>query len=179
MAASLVKFEKFSIPSSEANARLEIVVAKPQHQGPYPIIIFNHGSTGRGHNKSLYSRTRCPPVVANYFVERGWMILFPQRRGRGKSGGTYGEGLAPDGSGYSCNVEIALAGFERAVEDLDAVVRHLRERSDVDQSQLAIGEPRAVASCRSHMRVCAQLLSEALSISTADGSAELAPIMKS
>jgi dienelactone hydrolase len=139
MAANLVKFEKFFIPSSEADARLEIVVAKPLHAGPYPTIIFNHGSTGRGNNKSLYSRTLCPPVVRNYFVERGWMVLFPQRRGRGKSGGSYGEGLAPDGSGYSCDVEIAIAGFERAVEDVDAVVRHLRERSDVDQSQLAIG----------------------------------------
>ena len=148
MAASLVKVEKFFIPSSEANARLEIVAAKPQHQGPYPTVVFNHGSTGVGHNKSLYTRTWCPPVAANYFVERGWMILFPQRRGRGKSGGSYGEGLAPDGSGYSCNVEIALEGFERAVADLDAVVRHLRERSDVDQRQLAVGEPRAAASCQ-------------------------------
>ena len=134
-----MKFEKYYIPSSEAGARLEIVAAKPQYQGPYPTLIFNHGSTGQGRNKSLYSRTWSPAVVGSYFVERGWMTLFPQRRGRGKSGGTYGEGLAPDGSGYSCNVEIALAGFERAVEDLDAVLRHLRERSDVDQSQLAIG----------------------------------------
>ena len=134
-----MRFEKFFIPSSVDDARLEIVAAKPQHQGPYPTIIFNHGSTGRGHNKSLYARTWAPAIVGNYFVERGWMILFPQRRGRGKSGGTYGEGLAPDGSGYSCDVEIALAGFERAVEDLDAVVRHLRARSDVDQSRLAIG----------------------------------------
>jgi dienelactone hydrolase len=134
-----LKVEKFFIPSSEAGAQLEIVAAKPQHQGPFPTVIFNHGSTGRGHNKSLYLRTVSPAVVGNYFVERGWMILFPQRRGRGKSGGNYGEGLALDGSGYSCNVEIAIAGFERAVEDVDAVVRHLHERSDVDQSQLAIG----------------------------------------
>ncbi|AXA39829.1 alpha/beta hydrolase family protein [Rhizobium leguminosarum] len=134
-----MKFERFFISSSEADAQLEIVAAKPQHQGPYRTIIFNHGSTGRGHNKTLYSRTICPAVIGNYFVDRGWMILFPQRRGRGKSGGNYGEGLALDGSGYSCNVEIATAGFERAVEDMDAVVRHLRERPDVDQRQLAIG----------------------------------------
>ncbi|UXN75889.1 hypothetical protein N8D56_27225 (plasmid) [Devosia sp. A8/3-2] len=94
--------------------------------------MFNHGSTGRGQNKSLYSRTVAPAGVANYFVERGWMVLFPQRRGRGKSGGAYGVGLAPDGSGYSCDVDIAIAGFERAVEDSDAVVNHLRNRSDVD-----------------------------------------------
>jgi dienelactone hydrolase len=139
MAASLVKFERFFIPSGEADVRLEIVAAKPQHQGPHPTIVFNHGSTGRGHNKAFYKRTCRPAVAANYFVERGWMILFPQRRGRGKSGGRYGEGLAPDGSGYSCDIEIATAGFERAVEDVDAVVHHLRERFDVDQDRLAIG----------------------------------------
>lgn len=139
MVAKLMKLEKFFIPSSEADVRLEIVAAKPLHEGPYPTIVFNHGSTGRGHNKSLYSRTVSPHVAANYFVERGWMILFPQRRGRGKSGGIYEEGLASDGSGYSCNVEIAIAGFERAIEDVDAVARHLRERTDVDQSRLAIG----------------------------------------
>ncbi|MEJ8308007.1 alpha/beta hydrolase [Agrobacterium larrymoorei] len=50
-----------------------------------------------------------------------------------------GEGLAADGSGYSCNLEVAIAGFERAVEDVDAVVRHVRERPDVDQDQLAVG----------------------------------------
>ncbi|KQV12578.1 dienelactone hydrolase [Rhizobium sp. Root1203] len=134
-----MKFEKSFIPSGQADARLEVVLAKPQSDGPHPTVVFNHGSTGRGDNKSLYSRTVCPAAAANYFVEKGWMILFPQRRGRGKSGGGYGEGLAPDGSGYSCNVEIAVAGFERAVEDVDAVVRHLRERSDVDQDRLVIG----------------------------------------
>jgi len=132
-------FEKYFIPSCETGIRLEIVAAKPQHGGPYPTIVFNHGSTGRGQNKSLYRRTTSPAVVANYFIERGWMALFPQRRGRGKSDGNYGEGLASDGSGYSCNVEVAIAGFERALEDVDAVVHHLRERSDVDKNQLVIG----------------------------------------
>lgn len=134
-----MKSEKFFIPSHETDVRLEIVAARPQHPGPYPTIVFNHGSTGRGHNKSLYSRTWSPAAIGDYFVERGWMILFPQRRGRGKSGGTYSEGLAPDGSGYSCDIEVALAGFERAVEDMDAVVRHLRERPDVLRGKVAVG----------------------------------------
>ena len=118
---------------------LEIVTAKPGGEGPHRTVVFNHGSTGRGQNKSLYARTVAPVSVANYFVERGWMALFPQRRGRGKSGGVYDEGLAADGSGYSCDVDIAIAGFERAVEDVDAVVSHLRDRPDVDQERLVIG----------------------------------------
>ncbi|MAM84197.1 MAG: dienelactone hydrolase [Acidobacteria bacterium] len=134
-----MKFEKFFIPSPESDAQLEMVAAKPPGKGPFSTIVFNHGSTGRGQNTSLYSRTVAPAVVANYFVKRGWMALFPQRRGRGKSGGVYGEGLAQDGSGYSCDVDIAIAGFERAVEDVDAVVSYLRNRSDINQERLVVG----------------------------------------
>lgn len=134
-----MKFEKFFIPSVEPQAQLEIVAAKPVGNGQFPTVVFNHGSTGRGLNTAVYSRTVAPEVVANYFVERGWMILFPQRRGRGKSGGLYGEGLGPDGSGYSCDPQVAIAGFERAVADLDAVVTHLRGRTDVDHEKLVVG----------------------------------------
>jgi len=134
-----MKLEKSFIPSTEPGVILEIVTARPESEGPHPIVVFNHGSTGKGQNKSLYTRTVAPAVIANYFVERGWMALFPQRRGRGKSGGVYGEGLATDGSGYSCDVDIAIAGFERAVEDINAVVNHLQGRSDVDQDKLIIG----------------------------------------
>ena len=134
-----MKLEKSFIPSREPEVTLEVVAAQPSGKGPYPTIVFNHGSTGNGRNKTLYTRTVAPAVVANYFVERGWMVLFPQRRGRGKSGGVYGEGLDADGSGYSCAVEIAIAGFERAVEDMDAVVDCLRGRADVDHERLVIG----------------------------------------
>lgn len=134
-----MKLEKFFIPSAQSDARLEMVAAKPNAKGPFPTVVFNHGSTGRGQNRSLYSRTVAPVIVANYFTERGWMALFPQRRGRGKSGGEYGEGLARDGSGYSCDVEAAITGFERAVEDVDAVVNYLRGRLDVDQDKLVVG----------------------------------------
>lgn len=134
-----MKFEKFFIPSEELDVGLEVVAAKPKGDGPFPTLVFNHGSTGRGQNKSLYSRTVAPAVIADYFVEQRWMALFPQRRGRGKSGGAYGEGLAQDGSGYSCDTEIAIAGFDRAVDDIDAVVRHLRGRSDVNQHRMIIG----------------------------------------
>ena len=96
-----MKLQKSFIPSSEPGVSLEIVTAKPSGEGPHPTIVFHHGSTGNGRNKSLYTRTVAPAVMANYFVERGWMALFPQRRGRGKSGGVYGEGLDADGSGYS------------------------------------------------------------------------------
>lgn len=134
-----MKVQKSFIPSPEPGVGLEVVTALPGGEGPHPAIVFHHGSTGNGRNKALYTRTVAPEVVSNYFTERGWMAIFPQRRGRGKSGGLYGEGLATDGSGYSCDVDTAVAGFERAVDDVDAVVDHLRGRIDVNQDRLLIG----------------------------------------
>jgi hypothetical protein len=52
-----MKFEKFFIPSAEPDVRLEIVAATPRDKGPFPTVVFNHGSTGRGQNRSLYSST--------------------------------------------------------------------------------------------------------------------------
>jgi dienelactone hydrolase len=126
------------IPSPETGVRLELVVARPRSKGPYPTLVFNHGSTGRG-CPSMFSRTICPPSVQNYFTDRGWQVLFPQRRGRGKSGGNYAEGLAADGTGNSCDASVSMRGFERAVEDLDAVMAHVRTRDDVDLGQIVIG----------------------------------------
>ncbi|MBS0455431.1 MAG: prolyl oligopeptidase family serine peptidase [Proteobacteria bacterium] len=118
---------------------LELVVHKPALAGPLPTLVFNHGSTGWGTNPAVFRRTvKCAPV-AQFFAERGWMVVFPQRRGRGKSGGLYDEGFKPDRSGYSWEPEVSLAGLDRAVQDLDEVMYHLAQRPDVRSEQLLIG----------------------------------------
>lgn len=134
-------FQKTSIfiPSTERGVRLQVVVARPRTNGPYPTLIFNHGSTGRGVNPSVYKRVICPSVVQNFFNERGWLVLFLQRRGRGRSEGRYGEGLASDGSGYSCDPEIALKGFDRAVEDMNAMASFVQSRDDIDLDRVVVG----------------------------------------
>ena len=81
-----------------------------------------------GSDPSLFSRTVIIKSVSRYFVERGWMVAYPQRRGRGRSDGTYDEGFAPDRSGYSCNHDIALAGVSRRGI---LSVAHVARRPDV------------------------------------------------
>ncbi len=127
------------IPSTEPGVRLQVIDARPRTKGPYPTLIFNHGSTGRGVNPAVFKRAMRPAAVQNFFNERGWLVLFLQRRGRGKSEGQYDEGLASDGSGYSCEPEIALRGFDRAVEDVNAVASFVQNRDDIDLSRVVIG----------------------------------------
>lgn len=115
---------------------LEVVIFRPLGTGPFPAVMFNHGSTGNGDDPSQFTVTYTSESVAKFFTERGWLVAFPQRRGRGGSDGLYDEGFTPDRSRYSCLRDPALAGFERALGDADAAADYLASRSDVDASRM-------------------------------------------
>lgn len=115
---------------------LEVVLYTPPGPPPFPTVMFNHGSTGDGSDPSLFTLTFTSESVARYFAERGWLTAFPQRRGRGASGGLYDEGFTANRSGYSCVQSVALAGADRALADLDAAVDYLRSRADVDTTRM-------------------------------------------
>ena len=115
---------------------LEMVIFKPAGEGPFPTAIYHHGSTGNGSDPSLFTITVIDENVAKFFNDRGWLVAFPQRRGRGQSDGLYDEGFTDDRSGYSCRADRALVGAERAIADLDVVLDWMRNRSDVDPSRV-------------------------------------------
>jgi dienelactone hydrolase len=111
--------------------QLEATLYRPNQTGRFPIVVFNHGSTGPG--VIPVDQTLKFPIVARYFVQKGFAFLAPMRRGRGKSEGTYQEG----GEGYRCGNE--ARGINSAVEDLDGVFIFLREQSWADASKVLIG----------------------------------------
>lgn len=118
---------------------LEIIIFKPTGAGPFPTVMFNHGSTGSGADPSRWGRTTTSESIAQFFNERGWLVAFPQRRGRGKSDGLYDEGFGLDRSRYSCSPPLSLPGLEHALEDVDAVVEYLKARVDVDSERMLLG----------------------------------------
>ena len=118
---------------------LEVVLFKPMDDGPWPTVVFHHGSTGNGADPSRFGMTFTSKPVTRFFTERGWMVAFPQRRGRGQSDGLYDEGFKPDRSSYSCDSGEALAGAERALDDIDAATEWVRMRADVDTRRMLIG----------------------------------------
>ncbi|MEP3113666.1 alpha/beta fold hydrolase [Nisaea sp.] len=119
--------------------RLQLVTLKPEGPGPFPLLVFNHGSTGRGDVPAAAGAVHLPNPIAQHFLEKGWMIVSPQRRGRGWSEGLYDEGFVKDRSRYSWVPHVTLAGFDRALADIDAAVRVLLARDDVDARQVIMG----------------------------------------
>ena len=99
-AAPSIAQEKVMVPVTidGSSVRLEMVVHKPPTTGPFPTLVFHHGSTGSGRDPYAFTQTWNPPELARHFVERGWAVVLPSRRGRGGSDGFYDEGFSADRS---------------------------------------------------------------------------------
>jgi dienelactone hydrolase len=62
--------------------RIEAYLYKPDGDGPFPVIIYNHG-TREGHE-----RLSVPfQYVGSMLTKAGYVVLVPERRGYGKSDG--------------------------------------------------------------------------------------------
>jgi len=119
--------------------RLEVVIFRPSGAGPFPLAVINHGSTGRGSNPRRFTETSFVTELADFLNDRGWIVAFPQRRGRGKSDGLYDEGLVVNRTRYTGDIDIALRGADRALSDIDAAITALRRRQDVAPTSVLVG----------------------------------------
>lgn len=127
--------------------QLETVIFKPSGDGPFPLAVINHGSTGNGRDANSFKNTWVNTWLADVLNEYGYIAAFPQRRGRGNSTGLYDEGFQEDRSeGYSCNSAISIAGAERALEDLNAAIAALQGEDNINSdSVLLAGQSRGGA----------------------------------
>ena len=120
--------------------KLATITYKPAGGGPFPTLIFHHGSTGRGTDPSIFARPYEAKVLAEWFTARGWAVVLPSRRGRGGSEGTYDEGFALNrAQGYACEQTLSLAGADRALGDIDAITPAILAQPFVDRSKVAVG----------------------------------------
>jgi dienelactone hydrolase len=120
--------------------KLATITYTPPGNGPFPTVIFHHGSTGRGTDPLLFDERYEPSPLIDWFVKRGFAVVLPSRRGRGGSEGLYDEGFAANRSqGYSCDPTLSLPGADRALRDIDAITEAILAQPFVDRSRLVVG----------------------------------------
>ena len=113
-----------SVSIDGTTVKLSTVTYKPTGDGPFPTLIFHHGSGN-------FDRPYDPRAVAQWFMARGWAVIAPSRRGRGGS-----EGMNEEGA--SCSEATSAEGADRALHDIDAMTPTLIAQPFVDRNRIAV-----------------------------------------
>jgi len=102
---------------------------KPEGSGPFPAILWNHGS-----------EKRPGPVdtIAPYFVSRGYIFLVPHRRGQGRSPGAYIVDQLNAATSPAQRSQLLVALNEAHFQDQLAALTYLRTVPYVDKNRLVV-----------------------------------------
>ncbi len=118
-----------SFLGGKKDLKLEATLYKPEGHGPFPLLIFNHGSTGPG--KTPVKQTLRWESFGKLFTPWEFVVLAPMRRGRGQSDGDYEEP-------YWCSDAEVDRGIKNAIQDLDAVFAYVKSLPYIDSSRIVL-----------------------------------------
>ncbi|TFV91582.1 dienelactone hydrolase [Oxalobacteraceae bacterium OM1] len=104
--------------------QLETTVYKPPGDGPFPLVVMNHGKalgSPRAQGRDRFV------VIAREFVKRGYAVVVPMRKGFSKSTGDYIDS--------GCNM---TAHGQTQADDLQGVLEFLETQPWVDKDRIVV-----------------------------------------
>lgn len=114
--------EEVKFPSG--NLVLHGFLYKPPGDGPFPAILYNHGSEQDPGSK---------PALGQFFSSQGYVFFLPHRRGHGRS--PYDSYVA---SLYAQGAAGRIALHETHLEDQLAALSYLKQSSGVDARKITV-----------------------------------------
>jgi dienelactone hydrolase len=124
--------------------RLRAQLFRPAGRGPFPAVLFNHGSGHAAATSAAGPDHRHPELLGPLFVRHGYVLLYLYRRGDGLSAGQgiasgdlMDQALASGGQDARNQMQLHLLETDE-LTDAAAGLAYLRSRSDVDAGRLAV-----------------------------------------
>src|SRR5215469_445516 len=97
----------------------------PQGKGPFPAVLWNHGSE---------KRPGWQPELASFYNSHGFVFFLPHRHGQGRSSGPY----IMDELRGSRDPILAVEAQRAANDDVVAAMNWLKTRPEVDRSRIVV-----------------------------------------
>jgi dienelactone hydrolase len=117
---------------SSGNLVLHGFLYKPEGKGPFPAVLWNHGSE---------RRPGWLPELAPLFLAKGYVLFIPHRRGQGRSPGKYIMDLldrANQSLGPQARSRKLVELMELHFEDQLAALSYLKGLPEVDPQHIAV-----------------------------------------
>jgi carboxymethylenebutenolidase len=105
---------------------------KPEGKGPFPALLWNHGSE---------KRPGWLPELAPIFLNKGYVFFIPHRRGHGRSPGEYVMDLlerANQSGGSQARSRKLVELMELHLEDQTAALAYLKALPEVNPQRIAV-----------------------------------------
>lgn len=119
------------LPPGSGVPALIATTYRPQGAGPFPLIVLSHGSPANAAERAKMGRYRAIGPIRE-FVNRGFAVIVPMRRGYGLTGGAWAETF------YRCAApDYAHAGNEAAI-DLLSTLAFVRNFPDIDHTRVVL-----------------------------------------
>lgn len=106
-------------------ASIDVTVFRPEGRGPFPIVVLSHGSPRSAAERRRAGRVRFE-AQSRAFLEMGYAVVVPTRRGYGDSEGDWAEtyGSCDSPNYYTAGLEsardiLAAASAARSLPGLD------------------------------------------------------------
>jgi dienelactone hydrolase len=132
------------LPGADAKVPLRATVFRPAEDAPAlavhavalgsgavqrPLVVINHGT-----DDATRESVSMPVFywLSRWFVDRGYVVVLPQRRGHGATGGDLAEGRD------TCAEPDHQAAGEAAADDIQAALRYMAAQPFVDASQMVV-----------------------------------------
>jgi dienelactone hydrolase len=126
------------VPGGDPKVALRATVFRPTEDGgarrgkantPRPLVVINHGS-----DETTREAVSMPVFywLSKWFVDRGYVVVLPQRRGHGATGGDLAEGRDT-----CANPDHYAAGLA-AADDIEAVLRYMAEQPFINPSRMVV-----------------------------------------
>lgn len=114
--------------NSTEPVKLEAYVYRPKHQGQFPVVVLNHGSSGGTPKKTIKWERE-----AEYLTSKGFVVIAPMRRGRGRS---TGESLESEVK--NCDLSSWDSGLNVAMQDITAVIDYTQSLPFVRANEVVL-----------------------------------------
>jgi dienelactone hydrolase len=103
------------------------------HPKPYPIVIYSHGSQDGGVEINV------EPRATRLFLEKGYAVLYPLRKGFNRKGTPPSEVRAEVSEPIQCNnYGSSEEGLQSAIADVRVLYNILTTRTDIDLTKTTL-----------------------------------------
>ena len=119
------------IPAGENRYTIAARILKPQGAGPFGAVVLNHGVAGTRAERMRESPDQLL-AAATVFVQHGYVVVMPLRRGFGLTGGEYAEDPGP------CSNPDFRKAETNASEDVMTAYNYARALPYVDGTRMIL-----------------------------------------